>query len=57
MPFLRAATIAGRKPEAKRVRPKFAIRTFEDLKVAAVVKAWLYADDRATEAERTLMGL
>ncbi|MBQ6664156.1 MAG: hypothetical protein IJM68_01075 [Synergistaceae bacterium] len=57
MPFLRAASITERRPEVVRKRPKFAIRTFEDLKVAAVVKAWLYADDRSTEAERSLLGL
>ena len=57
MPFLRAATIAERRPEAKRVRPKFTIRTLEDLKVALAVKAWLYADDHSTKAELSLLGL
>ena len=57
MPFLRAATIAGKRPEVVQKRPKFVIRTLEDLKVAAVVKAWLYADDRSTKAELALMGL
>ena len=57
MPFLRAATIAGKRPEVVRKRPKFVIRTLEDLKVALAVKAWLYAADRSTEAERSLLGL
>ena len=57
MPFLRAATLPTRQPEVKRKSPKMAIRTFEDLKVALAVKAWLYADDRSTKAELSLLGL
>ena len=57
MPHLRAALIAHKENETKRKKPKMAIRSFEDLKVALAVKAWLYADDQSTKREAILLGL
>lgn len=57
MPFLRAALLANKKPETVRKKPKMTIRSFEELGIALAVKAWINADDRATQREAALLGL
>ena len=57
MPYLRAALIERKETPKPRKKSKMAIRSFEDLKVALAVKAWLYADDRSTKKEAALLGL
>lgn len=57
MPFLRAALLANKKPETVHKKPKMTIRSFEELGIALAVKAWINADDRATQREAALLGL
>ncbi len=57
MPYLRAALIPHKEPEKVRMKPKMTIRSVEDIGIALAVKAWLYADDRATQREMALLGL
>ena len=57
MPYLRAALIAHKENATKRKKPKMVIRSFEDMKVAVAVKAWLYADDLTTKREAAQLGL
>ena len=57
MPYLRAAQLPHKEDTTERKKPKFAIRTLEDMKVALAVKAWLYADDWSTKREIAQLGL
>ena len=57
MPYLRAALIAHKENATERKKPKMVIRSFEDMKVALAVKAWLYADDLTTKREAAQLGL
>ena len=57
MPYLRAALIDHKETPKPRKKSRMAIRSFEDMKVALAVKAWLYADNRSTKREVALLGL
>lgn len=57
MPFLRAALIPNKQPEKPRKKPKMEIHSVQDLAIALAVKAWIYADDRATKREMAELGL
>ena len=57
MPYLRAALLPHKGTVKANPKPKMTIRSLEDMKVALAVKAWLYADDRATEKEARLLEL
>lgn len=57
MPYLRAALLPHKEAVKTKPKPKMTIRSLEDMKVALAVKAWLYADDRATEKEARLLEL
>ncbi len=57
MPFLRAALIPHKEPERIRRKPKKKIRSVEDMWIALVAKAWIYANDRATRREIARLGL
>ena len=57
MPFLRAAQMPHQDSPKTSRKPKLAIRSLEDMKVALAVKAWIYADDLTTKREIAQLGL
>lgn len=57
MPFLRAAQLSHKEAPKTSRKPKLAIRSLDDMKVALAVKTWLYADDLSTQIEAAHLGL
>lgn len=57
MPFLKAARNANEQSETKHKKPKMKIHSVQDVAIAMAVKAWIYADDLATQREAALLGL